>query len=154
MINTINEARTPGELAGRLRQWADGADASDHLDDNDARQLAEAVERVCAPGNAAAMREALEWAAQFVELGVDDDLGADGQNLATAAEMARAALAAPARNCDTVRDGREALGWCRESVAVERDAAYDRGMRDAAYDRGMRDAIRWLLAPAEKGAKK
>lgn len=53
MINTINEARTPGELAAWLRQWADGADASDHLDDNDARQLAEAVERVCAPGNAA-----------------------------------------------------------------------------------------------------
>lgn len=96
MINTINEARTPGELAAWLRQWADGADASDHLDDNDARQLAEAVERVCAPGNSAAMREALEWAAQFVELGVDDDLGADGQNLTTAAEMARDALAAPA----------------------------------------------------------
>lgn len=51
MINTINEARTPGELAAWLRQWADGADASDHLDDNDARQLAEAVERVCALGN-------------------------------------------------------------------------------------------------------
>ena len=57
---------------------------------------------------------------------------------------ARAALAAPARNCDTVRDGREALGWCRESVAVE---------RDAAYDRRMRDAIRWLLAPAKKGGE-
>lgn len=50
MINTINEARTPGELAAWLRQWADGADASDHLDDNDARQLADAIERVCAMG--------------------------------------------------------------------------------------------------------
>ena len=50
MVNTINEARTPGELVAWLRQWAAGADASDCLDDNDARQLADAIERVCAMG--------------------------------------------------------------------------------------------------------
>ena len=83
------------------------------------------------PGNAAAMREALEWAAQFVELGVDDDLGADGQNLTTAAEMARAALSAPARNCDrfaTELDAR--LAWKRETKCKG----------DYRY---------WLFAPAE-----
>ena len=62
-----------------------------------------------APGNAAAMREALEWVAQFAELGVDDELGADGQNILTAAEMARAALAAPDRNCDRTKDEAEEL---------------------------------------------
>lgn len=140
MVNTINEARTPGELAAWLRQWADGADASDHLDDNDARQLAEAVERVCAPGNAAAQREALEWAAQFVELGVDDDLGADGQNLTTAAEMARAALAAPARNCDRFEDGPDALD------------AYRSTLRDGEEVR-VPWLLDWLFEPAKGGAK-
>ena len=62
-----------------------------------------------APGNAAAMREALEWVAQLAELGVDDELGADGQNILTAAEMARAALAAPDRNCDRTKDEAEEL---------------------------------------------
>ena len=122
MVNTINEARTPGELAAWLRQWADGADASDHLDDNDARQLAEAIERVCAPGNAAAMRAALEQCGHALEK-AQCSSGLQAANtrssyVTAALSSAHAALAAPARNCDTVRDGREALGWCRESVAV------------------------------------
>lgn len=151
MINTINEARTPGELVAWLRQWADGADASDHLDDNDARQLADAIERVCEPGDAAAMRGALLEVLGCYESGAirteynDPDSWKHDDELCYLKDDVEAALAAPARNCDTVRDGREALGWCRESVAVE---------RDAACDRGMRDAIRWLLAPAEKGAEK
>ena len=140
MVNTINEARTPGELAAWLRQWADGADASDHLDDNDARQLAEAIERVCAPGNAAKVREALEWAAQFVEIGVDDERGADGQNILTAAKMARDALAAPARNCDRFEDGPDALD------------AYRGTLRDGEEVR-VPWLLDWLFEPAKGGAK-
>ena len=60
MVSTIDEARTPAELAQWLRVWADGYEEGiDYLDDNDARQLAMAVERVCQIGNAAAMRAAL-----------------------------------------------------------------------------------------------
>lgn len=95
--------------------------------------LRELRDRRTAPGNAAKMREALEWAAQFIELGVDDDLGADGQNLTTAAEMARDALSAPCRNCDrfaTELDAR--LAWKRE--------AHCKG--DYRY---------WLFATAEGG---
>lgn len=142
MGNTINEARTPGELAAWLRQWADGADASDHLDDNDARQLAEAVERVCTPGNAAAIREALRESCAILAV---VDGGEYSGEIDSQLDKNTAALAAPARNCDVVRDENEALYRCRANVPVE---------RDAAYDRGMRDAIRWLLAPAEKGAEK
>ena len=140
MVNTINEARTPGELAAWLRQWAAGADASDHLDDDDARQLAEAVERVCAPGNAAvahvrveekagaesrpfvgvdltkgrptytcveivpgnaaALREALEKAKLYFDhRGEETNLDDAGMAI-DAITSIDAALAAPARNCD------------------------------------------------------
>ena len=132
------------EIEAELTEYADRIEAAAARERDEDRQLAaiaesdEAFAR-CArcdrpertPGNAAAMREALEWAAQFVELGVDDDLGADGQNLTTAAEMARAALSAPARNCDrfaTELDAR--LAWKRETKCKG----------DYRY---------WLFAPAE-----
>jgi len=62
MFSTINETKTPSELVEWLRLWANGYEDGDALDDNDARQIADAVERVCAPCNAAALREALEQA--------------------------------------------------------------------------------------------
>jgi hypothetical protein len=96
-----------------------------------------------APGNAAAMREALEWAAQFVELGVDDDLGADGQNLTTAAEMARAALASPARNCDRYADATEmARAFLKDPYStLGRDSLVEVSHRFAE----------WAFAPAQGG---
>lgn len=133
MINTINEARTPGELVAWLRQWADGADASDYLDDNDARQLAEAVERVCAPGNAAAMREALEESLKFLRT------NRNGYFESRLIPHIEAALAAPARNCDRpFRSVNEALG------------AYVTEHGDGPH-LGYCDAIEWALAPAKKG---
>ncbi len=59
MFSTINETKTPSELVEWLRLWANGYEDGDALDDNDARQIADAVERVCAPCNAAARRDAL-----------------------------------------------------------------------------------------------
>lgn len=107
MVNTINEARTPGELAAWLRQWADGADASDHLDDNDARQLAEAVERVCAPGSVAALRAALKICVhnmcEYCKEEASHHPGLAGKPCLDGCEallLAKSALAAPARNCD------------------------------------------------------
>ena len=127
-----------------------------------------------APVNAAAMREALEKIADMkFHLGdfaepVGGDSSAiyenakwDGkkflgrelpawwgagwrESLSRAIDIVRSALAAPARNCDVVREENEALYRCRANVPVE---------RDAAYDRGMRDAIRWFFAPAEGGAE-
>lgn len=86
------------------------------------------------PGNAAAMRDALEWVAEFVELGVDDEFGVDGQNLTIAAEKARAALAAPARNCDRFATvGAAHKAW--RATDQERDFAD------------------WIFATAEGGAK-
>lgn len=134
MINTINEARTLGELAAWLRQWADGADASDHLDDNDARQLAEAIERVCAPGNAAAMRGVLESIVKYL-----------GDIIPTRREIelvksARAALAAPARNCDRFEDGPDAL------------FAYKDTLRDGEEVR-VPWLLDWLFEPTKGGVE-
>lgn len=142
MINTINEARTPGELAAWLRQWAAGADASDHLDDNDARQLAEAVERVASPGNAAAMRKALERIVGWCE-----GCHADACEKVCRPELtsesihaALAALAAPPRNCDRFEDGPDALD------------AYRGTLRDGEEVR-VPWLLDWLFEPAKGGAK-
>ena len=146
MINTINEARTPGELAAWLRQWADGADASDHLDDNDARQLAEAVERVCAPGNAAAMREALERIVGWCE-GCHSDACEKvcrPELTSESIHAALAALAAPARNCDLL----DANGAWKGFLARGNNAEIS-----ASYQTGANAAIRWLYAAAEGGAE-
>lgn len=94
------------------------------------------------PSNAVALRAALEWVAEFVELGVDDEYGVDGQNLTIAAEKARAALAAPARNCDRpecrTEEGASATYIAEHPHAVEPDAS--------TYGS-------WLLATAEGGAE-
>jgi hypothetical protein len=90
-----------------------------------------------APGNVAAMHKALEWVA---DVGVEDDYGADGQNLAIAAEKARAALAAPARNCDrfaTEDEAREAYWAYRDPLEFN--------------DKPFVSITEWLFAPAEGG---
>ena len=126
--------RPYGISPDRLRSYADRIEAA-------AKHLRDATKMA---GNTAAMREALEWAAQFVELGVDDDLGADGQNLTTAAEMARAALAAPPRNCDLL----DANGAWKGFLARGNNAEIS-----ASYQIGANAAIRWLYAAAEGGAE-
>jgi hypothetical protein len=110
MASTIDEARTPSELAEWLRLWAKTYEEGvDYLDDNDARQLAEVVERVCAPCNAAAIREALETIlAKHNKMILPEiccpNCGEDFQlygNLPPEIEQqVRAALATPPRNCD------------------------------------------------------
>lgn len=101
MVSTIDEARTPAELAEWLRLWANGYEDGDALDDNDARQIADAVERVCALCNAAAMREALK---EIISATYDIDRGCpDYRNIA------RAALAAPPRNCDRFATANDAV---------------------------------------------
>ena len=102
-----------------------------------AYRIAAAEERSKTSGSSAAMREALEWVAEFVELGVDDEHGMDGQNLTIAAEKARSALSAPARNCDICRTKREA----KMEYDSRHNAEY--GSKD--------DFIDWLFRPAEGG---
>ena len=145
MVNTINEARTPGELAAWLRQWADGADASDHLDDNDARQLAEAIERVCAPGNAAAMREALEKFLDLARRGLAFFTSyryteEENDELEDAFANAKSALAAPARNCDRFATAEEA----RRAFESAHSHGIVHNLYTAAFD--------WLFKKAEGGA--
>ena len=128
-------------LPAAIGIWADRIEAAAERERNahtndihDALYMATGI-----PGNAAAMREALEWVAQFLELGVDDDRGADGQNLTTAAEMARDAIASPARNCDrfaTAEDARREF-----EKAHSREIVHN--LYTAAFD--------WLFATAEGG---
>lgn len=121
MVNTIDEARTPGELAEWLRVWADVYEEGvDYLDDNDARQLAAAVERVCQIGNAAALREALENAISVLR----DDLPTP-RDISRAFAAANAALAAPPRNCDVGTAEEQAERHERFCAAHYKAAAVD-----------------------------
>ena len=149
MVSTIDEARTPAELAEWLRVWADGYEEGvDYLDDNDARQLAVAVERVCQIGNAAALREALEWVAAFSSDDyVDDEYSVDGENLQRAAERARAALAAPARNCDRFTNWHDAM---RDEYFTRSTPGNVKGY-PYGDDKRWREFCDWLFATAEGG---
>lgn len=121
MVSTIDEARTPAELAEWLRVWADGYEEGvDYLDDNDARQLAAAVERVCQIGNAAALREALENAISVLR----DDLPTP-RDISRAFAAANAALAAPPRNCDVGTAEEQAERHERFCAAHYKAAAVD-----------------------------
>lgn len=102
MVSTIDEARTPAELAEWLRVWADGYEEGvDFLDDNDARQLADAVERVCTNGNARALHDALTAFVDSIQwICEGDESGRIRKQFAVLLSEARAAIASPARNCD------------------------------------------------------
>ncbi len=145
MVSTIDEARTPAELAEWLRVWADGYEEGvDYLDDNDARQLAEAVERVCAPCNAAALREALEQALAYCESDQKSGIAYSDNDILV--PMLRAALSAPARNCDVSRDTKQTIERCLADLNVESSSA--------SFDAGVCAAIGWMLAaPAKGGAE-
>ena len=139
MVSTIDETKTPSELVEWLRLWANGYEDGDALDDNDARQIADAVERVCAPCNAAAMREALK---EIISATYDIDRGCpDYRNIA------RASLAAPPRNCDrfkTLDEAREAFQDLRGHKILA-----DVELWDSMDEAGA--LVRWLFAPAKEG---
>lgn len=107
--------------------------------------LRELRERRNAPGNAAALRAALEWVADFSSDDyVDDEYSIDGQNLQKAAERARAALSAPARNCDRFATAKDALdAFIREKEIKSADVD----------NMNLRDFFDWLFAEAEGGAE-
>lgn len=95
------------------------------------------------PSNAAKMREALEWVADFSsDDHIDDEYSTDGENLQRAAERARAALAAPPRNCDRFATYKEAVEAYR--------AWAERTTGDVSNVSG-RGMLGWLFAPAEGG---
>lgn len=131
MVSTIDEARTPAELAEWLRVWADGYEEGvDYLDDNDARQLAAAVERVCQIGNAAALREALEGCMHEMCERCDSYMADNMQSHkpcpgCVIVDKARAALAAPARNCDVGTAEEQAERHERFCAAHYKAAAVD-----------------------------
>ena len=89
----------------------------------------EELRKNAAPGNAAALREALEKIARW-----DDGIGADISNIA------RAALAAPARNCDRFATANDAVkGYI---------AAHPHDDEPDASTYGS-----WLFAPAAEGGE-
>lgn len=137
MFSTVNETKTPSELVEWLRLWANGYEDGDALDDNDARQLAMAVERVCQIGNAAAMRAALEGIEGDCRILDRKDMWEEEGEcyydaLRDIREKVSAALAAPARNCDRFATAEEAYAAWMPSVEL-----------DAICD--------WLFAPAKEG---
>lgn len=117
MFSTINETKTPSELVEWLRLWANGYEDGDALDDNDARQIADAVERVCAPCNAAALREALLSIKELNDRRPHDAAGYEIN------DIIEEALAAPARNCDRCEFWEDL--WALEFVKLWPDVTDD-----------------------------
>lgn len=106
------------------------------------RRIAE-LER--APGNAAAMRETLEWILGFGYV-VDGEFRFPDTNMVK--QQVDAALAAPARNCDrfaTLDEARRAF----------QDLRGHKILADVELmgQHGQAGLVRWLFAPAEGGAK-
>ena len=95
------------------------------------------------PGNAAAMREALEAFVESVEWLCDgDESGRLKRQFGVLLSDARAAIAAPARNCDrfaTEDEAREAYWAYREPLEFN--------------NKPFVAITEWLFAPAEGGAK-
>lgn len=105
-----------------------------------------------ATGNAAAMREALEYAAKQLIAAIEDDtMGGNVLYLAgcmrVVANKCRAALAAPPRNCDKMPD-------------IDRLTMYDlakspcKSTLECASREELLALVRWLLAPAKEGDAK
>lgn len=118
-----------------VQNWADLLRTA--IDGERNRRL-DAVERVCAPGNAAAPREALVWIREYIT----DQLWAHTHS--TILERIETALSAPARNCDRFASIGAAIdGFCRE---VQDWEDHD-GIPDYY------ELAKWLFAPAEGGAK-
>lgn len=109
------------------------------------------------PSNAAAMRDVVESLCEIspndeVELSklskrlIADDIYGGGlvEKIVRDIAKARAALAAPARNCDVSRDTKETIERCLASLNVESSSA--------SFDAGVCAAIGWMLAAPAKGS--
>ena len=99
------------------------------------------------PGNAAAMREALEQAhrtlklvcehaGEFVQPRLAEEIIHSGAGV-------ERALSAPARNCDISRDTKETIERCLASLNVESSSA--------SFDAGVCAAIGWILSASAEG---
>ena len=103
-----------------------------------------------APGNAAAMREALERCNELFRF--DDDNKSRLCHLARKADEAtRAALAAPARNCDRFQTAAEAVAAFADHLRAWENA---HGIHSEYPDHPVQvpaGAFAWLFAPAEGG---
>lgn len=141
----------------KVEEWADRIEAAAERERDEDRQLAaiaesdEAFAR-CArcdrpervPGNAAALREALEVIANEIRIWRASIVGItpDERRLLN---VALAALAAPARNCDVSRDAKETIERCLASLNVESSSA--------SFDAGVCAAICWMLADQAEGGR-
>lgn len=134
----------PETLSAILAEMRDPE--NDFLTNNDLRDLADRIEAAAkrerdtaAPGNAAAMREALEHAREAVRYAVAARAFPERLN----AEI-DSALSAPARNCDLfahLYDARQAFYREHAGILPENEADIERAFCD------------WLFAPAEGGAE-
>jgi len=140
-----------------LREYADRIEAAvarereiardlgriDRESDNMAR-AADALEKAIAPGNAAALRDALETMVDCIDwLCEGDDSGRIRKQFAPLLTTARAALAAPARNCDRYADATEmARAFLKDPYStLGRDSLVEVAHRFAE----------WAFAPSEGG---
>ena len=141
-----------------LRSYADRIEAAAKNTEN-AFGMALAIEdglhkrdKQSSPGNAAALRAALEWVADFSSDDyVDDEYSIDGQNLQKAAERARAALSAPARNCDRFATAEEAVAAFADHLRAWENA---HGIFSECPDHPVKvpaGAFAWLFDKAEGG---
>jgi hypothetical protein len=111
-------------------------------------------------GNAAAMREALEFAVrQLINAIEDDSLGGNILYLAgcmrTVANKCKAALAAPARNCDRFNNADELIAYYGDEGMKEGWKELKEKIKNGEYEFAIDFVlmIDWLFAKA-KGEKK
>ena len=145
MRNYAGPANLCKLIGDRIRDYADRIEAAAERERGIARDLgrideqsdqmeraANTIARSLNPGNASAMREALERLASWDASCPDTELH----------KITTAAIAAPARNCD------------RFETADEAEREYCRKAFFAGYeDPVVRAAFRWAFAPAEGGAE-
>ena len=141
------EERPYGISNDRLRSYADRIERAAERERNahtndihDALYMATGI-----PGNAAAMREALNRVGHLANdlrniTERDTEVRADVNEIV---DVCRAALAAPARNCDRPECRTRDEAW----KVFERESA---GMWAADWDAAF---MAWLFAPAEGGAE-
>ena len=100
-------------------------------------------------GNAAALREALEKIVRIAEEWDTPGIHAVQATLYRILEAARAALAAPPRNCDRFKAADEARMAFWDTHETIWDAFKNRGGTELFYE-----VLDWLFAPAESSNKK
>lgn len=138
------EIRSYGDRPPPKCAWLDIADRIEAIDSADAWRS------LYTQGNAAAMREALDLFVEYSELVCKMGMF-NRDRLIAITTKARAALAAPARNCDRFADETDAqIAFLNEVwlISVDRETMLALDKYENWSD-GMRTRYgRWLLAPA------